>query len=124
MFMIKTQKENKPIISIDYDGTYTLNPSAMDDAIRVLLDNGFEVICCTMRYKEDGEELMDSIGKLCDVYFTGRKSKYHYLLKEYSLTPNIWMDDMPYWVHFNAADYTRYDRHPLTRGLVKKGEGI
>ena len=85
---------NKLIICVDYDGTFNTIPKLLTNFILAAKKSGHRVICATMRYEHEGKEVLESIGKLCEVIFTGRKAKLPYL-KEQGIEPNIWIDDLP-----------------------------
>lgn len=85
---------NKLIICIDYDGTFSAIPELLTDLIVGAKKAGHRVICATMRYEYEGKEVLESIGKLCEVIFTSRKAKLAFL-KELGIEPNIWIDDLP-----------------------------
>lgn len=85
------------LICIDYDDTYTADVYMWNSIIQVMQRNGHEVICCTMRYPLEGEEVNKSIGQYCRIYFSSRKAKKTYLT-EIGVKPDIWIDDRPEWL--------------------------
>ncbi len=82
------------IICVDYDGTFNAIPELLTDFIVAAKKSEIRVICATMRYEHEGKEVLESIGKLCEVIFTSRKAKLPYL-KEQGIEPDIWIDDLP-----------------------------
>lgn len=91
------------IICIDYDGTFTAIPELLTQFIISAKEAGHRVICATMRYEHESEskEVMESIGKLCEIIFTSRQAKLPFLL-ELGIVPNIWIEDSPIWLFNNA----------------------
>ena len=83
------------IVALDYDGTYTADPELFALLIALLKDRGHQVIIATMRYA-DREEIEHDTG--CTIYYTGRKAKA-VALRDLGMTPDIWIDDMPLWIH-------------------------
>ncbi len=89
------------IICVDYDGTFNAIPELLTDFIVAAKKSGHRVICATMRYEHEGKEVLESIGKLCEVIFTSRKAKLSFL-KEQGIEPDIWIDDNPAWLLMDA----------------------
>lgn len=91
------------LISIDYDETYTLDEDFWSSFISLAIGKGHEVICCTMRHSthEESMEVIESIGKFCPVYFSGRKAKRDYL-RRLGILPDVWIDDVPEWIYKDA----------------------
>ena len=85
------------LICIDYDETYTADVYMWNMIIGVMKRNGHEVICCTMRFPEEGLEVTRSIGQHCKVYFSSREAKMEYLSK-INICPDILIDDKPIWL--------------------------
>ena len=88
------------LIVVDYDGTYTADPELFTNFINMAKDGGFDVVCVTMRYKSEGRPLLDSIGKLCPVFFTGRQAKMQYMVDK-GMIPDIWVDNEPHFIFKN-----------------------
>ena len=91
----------KLTICIDYDGTFTAAPELIGDFIIAAKKLGHRVICVTMRYENEGKEVLESIGTLCKVIFTNRTAKISFL-KEMGIVPDIWMDDQPEFLFRNG----------------------
>ena len=92
------------LICLDYDGTYTEDPSLWDLFIQAATASGHQVICATMRYEEvEGDTVKISLGHLVDkIYFTNRLAKVNWL-KERGINPDVWIDDSPFWLLNNAV---------------------
>ena len=91
------------LICLDYDNTYTLDPTFWDAFIVVSKSSGHSVILATMRYPhEGGPVVMDLEGKVDDIIFTNRKGKRQYL-KSLNVFPDVWIDDMPEFVVYDAV---------------------
>jgi hypothetical protein len=92
------------VICIDYDGTYTQDPSLWDEFINSAKAAGHRVICATMRYEDtEGNEVKSSLAHLVEkIYFTNRLAKVAWL-KERGVKPDVWIDDSPFWLLNNAS---------------------
>ena len=88
------------LIALDYDDTYTQDPELWNEFIKNSKQKDHEVICVTMRHDIDFErtEVVDSIGKLCNIIFTGRKSKKLFL-NMMGIIPDVWIDDKPFYIY-------------------------
>lgn len=89
------------IIALDYDQTYTKDPELWNFFIRKAFKRGHQIICVTMRYVYEGEDVINSVGKECNIIFTGRKAKLSYL-HERQIKPDVWIDDNPMWLYVNG----------------------
>ena len=91
------------LICLDYDNTYTLDPDFWDGFIVVSKARGHSVILATMRYEREGNVVkMDLETKVDDIIFTNRKGKRQYL-KTLNIFPDVWIDDMPEFVVYDAV---------------------
>lgn len=87
--------ENKKVISIDYDETFSLDVNLFLNVAKLLKSAGFDVICCTCRnikFKDEKLQFIEDSGIKC--YFTSGKSKKEYLLKR-GIVVSVWIDDDP-----------------------------
>jgi len=89
-------------ICLDYDGTYTEFPYLMHMIIEYGSKHNVKVILATMRYPEEIDDGLKELQKKIDVYFTSRKAKQNYLLLQ-GIKPDIWIDDNPKWIVFDAS---------------------
>lgn len=91
------------LICLDFDGTYTLAPELWDSLIDLATSQGHEVICATMRFEgSEGALVKELLGqKVSAIYFTGRKAKQPFLMS-LGLVPDVWIDDSPAWLVFDA----------------------
>ncbi len=85
------------LICIDFDETYTADVDMWNKIICTMKDRGHEVICCTMRYPQEGDDVEETIGKHCKIYYSSREAKMEYLSKM-NICPHIWIDDKPAWI--------------------------
>lgn len=86
------------LIVLDYDETYTIDPEFWDLVIFAAKHKDHSVICATMRYEHEGEEVISSLGnKVEKIIFTGRKAKYDFVHNE-GYYPSVWIDDSPHWL--------------------------
>jgi hypothetical protein len=91
------------LICLDYDNTYTLDPTFWDGFIVVSKARGHSVILATMRYETEGAEVREALEtKVDNIIFTNRKGKRAYL-KALNILPDVWIDDMPEFVVYDAV---------------------
>ena len=90
-------------IAIDYDGTFTKIPRLLTQFIKSAQESGHRVICVTLRHESEGDEIRRStLGRMCRIIFTNRRAKEP-VLKELGITPDIWIDDQPFWIYKDAT---------------------
>lgn len=80
-------------VSIDYDDTYSLDPSTWDKIINILLKANHNVYCVTKRY----EYLADDIKKALNIpiiFVPKGKSKAREVHNR-GLKIDVWIDDKP-----------------------------
>ncbi len=87
------------LIALDYDDTYTLDCEFWNKFILNAKEKDYKVICVTMRYDNmiEGPDVINSIGKLCKVIFTGRHAKKEFV-NYMKIFPDVWIDDSPQWI--------------------------
>lgn len=86
-------------ISLDYDGTYTVNPMLWDDFIDSCVDHGIDIVVVTFR----GPEFpIDHDPRGVKIYYTSGMGKDQYM-KEQGVPIDIWIDDMPELIHHDSA---------------------
>jgi hypothetical protein len=76
------------LIALDYDKTYTTDPTLWDGFVRLAQTRGHEVKIVTMR-KPD--EAVNDVP--VDVVYTSRKAKASVVKAD------IWIDDSPNWIY-------------------------
>ncbi|MFA5398368.1 MAG: hypothetical protein WC346_20315 [Methanogenium sp.] len=92
------------IICIDYDDTYTRDPSLWDSFISNAKHRNHTVICVTMRSEIEGKEVRRYLdGLVDDIYFTNREAKKPFLDK-LNIFPHVWIDDQPLWIFYGAKE--------------------
>ncbi len=90
------------LLSIDYDLTYTEDPIMWDQFIDLATKCGHTIICCTMRYPEEGLIVEENLkNKVSQIIYTSRNAKLPYL-QELGITVNVWIDDSPHWLFQNS----------------------
>jgi hypothetical protein len=90
------------LIALDFDGTYTEDPALWNAFVVTARNRGHKVICCTMRYDREGEEVILHLGdKVDQIIFTGRKNKIEFL-SNMGISPKVWIDDNPHWIYQDA----------------------
>jgi hypothetical protein len=83
-------------VAIDFDDTYTADPSTWYAIVDCLIGAGHKVICVSARRNtiENRKELMDILPDGIPVLLSYDESKREYARKNgYSV--DIWIDDMP-----------------------------
>ena len=69
-------------ISLDFDDTYTRDPLLWDNFVASARRHGHKVYVVTMRYKEEGQEVVEALQENVDmIIFTGRMAKKPYVAK-------------------------------------------
>jgi hypothetical protein len=90
------------VVCIDYDGTFTECPGALNILIQQLKYRNWSVIGCTMRYSEEADGRTDLFSRLVDkLYFTGRTAKRPYL-ESLGINVTIWIDNQPEYILYDA----------------------
>jgi len=88
-------------ISLDYDFTYTQDPELWDEFIASAKKRGHEVVCVTMRSRDEAQEIIDKFGDDVPVHCTNRIAKVPFM-NHMGIPINIWIDDSPEWLLNNA----------------------
>lgn len=93
-------------IALDYDSTYTVDPSMWDEFIALAQRMGHNVYVVTMRYDTAHEsrpvrEALES--QVEGIFFTGRKGKRSFMY-ERGININIWIDDQPDFIIMDAKE--------------------
>jgi len=86
------------IISLDYDKTYTEDPELWDRFISDSIKSGHSVVCVTMRTREEGADIIKSLGHQIPIYFTARRAKLLFM-REQGVVIDVWIDDNPLWLY-------------------------
>ena len=90
-------------ISLDYDETYTRDPILWLNLIRIAKERGHKVYVVTMRYPEEGAEVLQELQRHVEqVIFTSRQAKKQYCYDNHKLNIDVWIDDMPFFVNNSA----------------------
>ncbi len=76
-------------IALDYDKTYTEDPTLWDAFVAMAQARGHEVHIVTMRHDNAQEAL---IGMPVEVIYTGRQAKISVHRAD------VWIDDSPHWI--------------------------
>ena len=94
--------KSRLLICLDYDETYTADPALWHEFIQLAKSRGHVIICATMRYEFEGDEVKRQLGPYCDqIFFTGRKAK-RLFIEEQGYSPSIWIDDSPHWIEADS----------------------
>lgn len=90
------------IISLDYDGTFTIDPDMWLAWVIMAKARGHIVYCITMRFPQEGSDIDQRLKDLVEVIYTSRAAKKAYVEQYHNISPDIWVDDNPIWVYNNA----------------------
>ena len=90
------------IIAMDYDDTWTVDPSGWYRALKILKDRGHKIYGVTMRYPHEASGMQSLYDEICDeLIFTSRKAKRLFLFKK-GIDIDVWIDDSPDWISNDA----------------------
>lgn len=91
------------IISLDYDGTFSLDPDRWLAFANMMRDGGHTVYGITMRYDNETQGMDRKYLDACDkIFFTGRQGKLYYMLAK-GIAVDVWIDDSPHWILQSAT---------------------
>lgn len=91
------------ILALDYDGTYTKDPSLWQAIIPVFRAAGHEVFCCTMRTPAEVHSMDPALLQVVQVIPTSRKAKGPFL-EALGIPVDVWIDDNPLFILSDSAD--------------------
>ena len=92
------------MLALDYDETYTRDPQFWDAVIELAKARGHSIICATMRYETEGEDVRRDLAHQVEaIVYTGRRAKY-WAVHDAGYLPSVWIDDSPNWI-FTDANY-------------------
>jgi acid phosphatase class B len=82
-------------IGLDYDDTYTRDPIAWTEFIKMMQMRGHNIYLVTWRFVQEVDDGIRKLDKILDgVYFTGRKAKEKYMFDK-GINIHVWVDDNP-----------------------------
>lgn len=87
-------------ISLDYDDTYTRDPTGWNTVVNLFKARGHKVYVVTMRYDIPSEstEVINALQGIVDgIYFTGRQQKRNHMFAQ-GIRIDVWIDDMPDYI--------------------------
>lgn len=84
-------------IGIDYDDTYTMDPSLFDAFIKLARARLHEVYIVTMRHSNEPVTLGAQVN---GVFYTGRCARKPFM-EARGIEINVWIDDHPEYVTFD-----------------------
>lgn len=87
------------IIALDFDDTYTADPSLWDTFISECLSRSHRVLIVTCRHgtEESREVVLENLGLDVPVYYTGHAPK-RWFMEQLGVKVDIWIDDRPEFV--------------------------
>lgn len=89
-------------ISLDYDNTYTRDPDFWNAYIDLAKTRGHTVYCVTMRNVAEGDEVRAQLQDRVElILFTARQNKHDYCFN-HNVSIDVWIDDMPFFIHNDA----------------------
>ena len=89
-------KNNKLVIAVDFDGTYTADPTLWQNFILAAKARGHLVYIVTSRsFFAANQDIFDSVeGVATHIYFTSGELKQEYM-ENIGISVDIWIDDKP-----------------------------
>lgn len=89
-------------ISLDFDDTFTRDPNGWLSFVQLFRSRGHKVYCVTMRYPEEGQEVMEWLSEKVDhIYFTSRQAKKPFMYAA-GIDIHVWIDDNPSFINCDA----------------------
>lgn len=86
------------LIALDYDGTYTEDPAFFNLLLSAAQHCGHTVYIVTMRHESESFDLLPLLNKgVTKLVCTGRQAKVEYCT-ERGITPDVWIDDSPWFL--------------------------
>lgn len=91
-------------LALDYDSTYTCDPTAWNEFIDLMHQHGHTIYCVTMRYPSEARPVKEALSNRVDgIFCTGRKAKRPFMFAR-GIRIDVWIDDEPSWIITDAAD--------------------
>ena len=91
------------LIALDYDGTYTEDPDLWLPFILSARSRGHKVMCVTMRYESESEQVERQLaGKVDRIIYTSRSGKAAHM-QFLGLKVDVWIDDAPHFILMDSA---------------------
>lgn len=87
-------------ISLDFDNTYTRDPTFWNSFIQYSKHSGHMVYCVTARSVRQADEVISTIGQHVgeeNCFFTDMKAKQDYMWSKH-ISIDVWIDDMPFFI--------------------------
>lgn len=84
------------LIALDYDKTFTADRQLWREFVSLAEGRGHSVVIATMRRPDEAIE-----DAPCRVVYTSRAAKKA-ALSQVGINPDIWIDDTPAWILFDA----------------------
>lgn len=82
-------------IALDFDDTFTADPSLWIDFITSAKARGHDVACVSYRYETAKQEILDALSHIgIAIFCNGGVAKRSYM-SSIGIEPDIWIDDMP-----------------------------
>lgn len=85
-------------IAIDYDFTYTADPTMWDSVLKLMLSSGHTVYCVTARPPEHMPEVRTTIGRILgsdNCIGTNLREKRKTVKDVHDIDIDVWIDDTP-----------------------------
>lgn len=101
----------KNLVVLDYDETFTTNKELWSTIVTLLMDAGFHVICCTLRfgYSHYDDDVLSDMARInIEVVFAGLKPDKKTAIKDAGYTRKdwniIWIDDYPEFINLKPLE--------------------
>ncbi len=89
------------LVALDYDETFTRDPSTWRQVISVLRAAGHKIVVVTLRdtSRNEAEPVLLALHDHVDaVFFTSRRAKAEYMFDHHQLFVHVWIDDNPLFI--------------------------
>ncbi len=97
------------LIALDYDDTYTKDPTGWNEVMFMMKSRGHRFVGCTMRYESEMDTVSPEYKRICNLVVpTGRQGKREFLANM-NIHPNVWIDDMPDWIIMGVHNVEKED---------------
>lgn len=95
------------IIAIDYDDTISLNVEAWKEIIKLFASFGAIIYVITYRHSTQFNDMDMNIPHVKDFIFTNAMGKKKYCEEIAGVSVDIWIDDSPESIVWDASDLVR-----------------
>lgn len=102
-------------ISLDYDGTYSLEPKTWDKVIDILKKANHNVYCITKRYEYLADDIKNSLD-IPIIFVPKGKSKSRMAI-ENGIKIDVWIDDRPTSIIDRTINQGKFHKKHFSRQI-------